>query len=177
MQVKIPSSNLPKSSVGGKNAAIAVAVLTVPENCTLLFCNTVVSSLAAALRRNSVPVIREGAIMDNIFSVAVLDVPWQLRGQAVEAVKTALKEIELLDRATIATSTADDVWLTIHGIGEGDINFQKAFLRPELFAKTRAAMEQAVIDSTLLKARLRESIQKLNPPAETDPQTDDSAAE
>ena len=161
MQSPIQTIEPPRSSVGEKNAALAVAILTTPENCTLIFCNTIVTMLAAALRRNSVPVIKEGALMDEIFSVAVLDVPWQLRGHALDVIKDALKEAELMDRATIAVSTAEDVWLTVYGIGEGSIDFQKVFLRPELFERMRATVENAKRISAALEETMRERLRQL----------------
>jgi hypothetical protein len=54
------------------------------------------------------------------------------RDNAVAAIKTALTQIPcFLDLSCIAIHTDDLAWLTVHGLGSGDINFPERFLRLE----------------------------------------------
>jgi hypothetical protein len=144
------TTNPPLASVGSASAQIAVAVLSFPEHMTAGFSFTIGNALCAGLRRDSVPVIEHGSFFKSIFSVSVLTVPWALRGEAVESIKAALTELVLLDAATIATQTADDSWLCIHGLGLGGITFDQAFLRPEDIQQCKADLEKFRADSALM---------------------------
>jgi hypothetical protein len=161
----------PQSSVGEETARVAVAVITIPETASALFAWTIKLALAASLRRNSIPIIQALPVVNQNFAVAIFVVPRSQRAAALEAIKHALAELELIGRATIALDRAGDSWFTVHGFGANGAAFENGFLRPDYLEASIATFKKwsadclVIFTAVLKEAEQRSREQGENPDA------------
>jgi len=162
MQPTTPTLNTepPQAGVGERDAKIAVAYMTMPENPTVTLSVLFERILAAGLRRNSIPVVLAVPFFRPVFTVAVLTVPREHRGAALESVKRTLTELNMLEESTIAVDRAGNSWFTVHGIGENGIKFEEAFMREEFLNKSLVAFEKHETDRRAIWAAAREEYER-----------------
>jgi hypothetical protein len=140
--METPTSNTietPKKTAN-EPARIVVAVIWLQDGFTSSGHHILYNALLSGVRRKGVAVETFGAYFKSIFSVSSFALHPSAQAAALEAIKGTLQELDLLPLATIAIRTAEQIWLTIHGIGIGGMNFEKAFLQP---ADMALAHEQA----------------------------------
>ena len=127
-------------TTGDDHAYIGVAVVWFPETFNLVSATILRNALEAGLLRKGVRIESHGGYFKNVFSVSLFQVSPSDKGSALAAIRETLSELQLLELATIAVRTAEQIWHTIHGLGIGGMTFGRAFLQE---ADITAAREQA----------------------------------
>jgi hypothetical protein len=150
----------PQSSVGEETARIAAAVHTIPETATALFAWTYERTLAACLRRASIPIIQALPMVNQNVAAAIFVVPRSKRGAALEAIKQTLTELDLIGRATIALDRAGDSWFTVHGFGANGAGFEN-ILSPEKLAASIATFKKWNADCLVIFTAFLAEIERL----------------
>jgi len=121
--------------------------MTFPHVCNALWWQTLGNALEAGLKRSGVEVIWHGSYFNGLFFVAVFGVQWPARGAATESLRQTLSELELTERATIATETADQDWRTLLPLGDIALPFDKVFLKESDIENGRREVERSVVES------------------------------
>ena len=158
MQSQTPSFPLPLPALNQGEARIGVAIMTFPHSSTVLWWQILGNAMEAGLKRSQVEVIEHGSYFNSLFVVCVFSVKWAARGDATESLKRTLCELELTERATIASETADQDWRTLLPLGGIALTFDKVFLKPSDIENGRKEFEQSFAESTRSGATVMEHL-------------------
>ena len=144
MNATTPTVFEPKPIIKDGEASIAVAVVSIAENFSALSANMLQAALLSGVQRNGVAVTRHGDYFLNRFAANIITVPVDGKPAALSAIRATLNELHLLEAATIATYTDDQIWLTIQaGIAvAGATNFEALFIRPEYLEQARSNLRE-----------------------------------
>ena len=145
MQSSTPSGIEPKPTIKDGELNIAVAVVSLVEGFNGFSATLLRDSILAGIRRAPVEIISHGDYFLNCFAVVNVVVAVGAKAEALEAIRSTLRELYLLESATIAIYTADQVWLTLQGFNKGTTDFESLFVRPEYLEQARANIRQMEI--------------------------------
>ena len=157
MVASTPSGIEPKPTIKDGELNIAVAIVSLVERFNGFSATLLRDSILAGIRRAPVEIISHGDSFLNCFAVVNVVVAVGAKAEALEAIRSTLRELYLLESATIAIYTADNIWLILQGFNKGTTDFEALFIRPEYLEQAREnirAMEKRRPDKTA--ALLRE---------------------
>jgi len=163
METETPSVIEMPRATDNVQAYIAVAVVWYPEAFNLPANVILKNALEAGLRRKPVRIAAHGGYFKNVFSVSVFTIDPAEKASALKALKETLAELKLLELSTIAVRTAEEIWLTIHGLGIGGMTFDQTFLRSEDIAAAKAESESLRVHAEFMWKAFIEDWKRTHP--------------
>lgn len=130
--------NFIEEALEAGQARIGVGTLAFTDKFNGLTHWILTNALTAALAHAEIKPSEKFSYHRPFYSVTVAKIPWEARGAAADSLKNCVKELGLEGSTLIAISTADGVWLNVHGPGKEFVKFETAFLQPsEIIAYQR----------------------------------------
>lgn len=156
MDQTIPNTPATQTSTdGGETARIGVALVTFPMPWNMMGSCVFYNALCAGLSRDGIGPVNSKWGFKDTWTVAMFDVASAARNSAIASIKRTLDELLFLDLAKIAIHTAEETWLTVHGLGAGGIEFGDLYVNSDFGMANRAELEKA-------KAAMKEMMDPAN---------------